>query len=369
MYKKLTSIVISILIFITPCEAYSARGYALIELNTGRMLAGQNIYTRLPMASTTKIMTGLLACESKKFDNVYTVPAEAIRVEGSSMGLRAGEKITLRDLTYGLLLESGNDAANVIAYCLDGSIPAFAKRMNNRAAELGLKNTHFANPSGLDNEAHYTTALDLARLGAYAMQNKDFAKIASTYTAKITYDGNPDGRTLYNHNALLKTYEGTIGIKTGFTKRSGRCLVSCARRNGITLVAATLHGYDDWNDHKALLNYGFSVLKNTNLFTSYPDITSNVVGGTADKVNCSYSTDVTAGLKSDELSRVEMQINMPKFAYAPVKQGQKMGELIFTLDGKTLNKTDILADNSVAYKMEKPKPGMFDFFLKMFGKR
>jgi D-alanyl-D-alanine carboxypeptidase len=184
------------------------------------------------MASTTKIMTGLLACESGRLDETFTVPAEALKVEGSSMGLVAGEKLTLRELTYGLLLESGNDAAGAIACLMDGSIPAFAERMNRRAGELSLTGTHFANPSGLDDAAHYTTALDLARLGAVAMKNAEFSAIVSTYTARVPYNGIQSGRLLCNHNELLNLYEGTIGIKTGYTRRSGRCLVSCAVRNG-----------------------------------------------------------------------------------------------------------------------------------------
>lgn len=348
LFKKFISIIVSFMIITLPCQAISAKSYALVEQSTGRMLAGQNTDTRLPMASTTKIMTGLLACESGKFDTVYTVPEEAIRVEGSSMGLAAGEKITLRDLTYGLLLESGNDAANAIAYCLSGSTPEFIKKMNNRAQELGLKNTHFVTPSGLDDKEHYTTALDLARLGAYAMQNKDFAKIVSTYKAHITYNGIKDGRVLFNHNELLKTYDGAIGIKTGFTKKSGRCLVSCATRNGITIVAATLHSPDDWNDHKELLNYGFSILKSCPLFSSCPEIIEKVTGGKEKQVKCSYNRNLSAGLKTDEAGRIKMQVKIPKSVRAPVKQGQKIGEIVFALDGAVVAKTDVVSVASVA---------------------
>jgi serine-type D-Ala-D-Ala carboxypeptidase (penicillin-binding protein 5/6) len=278
MLKKIISALAAVLITATPCEAYSARSYALVEMTTGRLITGCNINQRLPMASTTKIMTGLLACESGKFDQVFTVPDEAVSVEGSSMGLRAGEKITLRNLTYGLLLESGNDAANTIATCLGGTVPEFVNRMNKRAEELHLTNTHFVTPSGLDHPEHYTTAIDLARLGAMAMKNSEFAKIAATAKVQIPYDGNENGRTLYNHNELLETYDGAIGIKTGFTKKSGRCLVSCAQRGGVTLVAVTLHSSDDWNDHKKLLDYGFGVLKSCSLFTDCPQITAKVTG-------------------------------------------------------------------------------------------
>lgn len=364
LLKKTASLLSAVMLLNIPVLGYSAKSYALVEMKTGRVLASQNADLRMPMASTTKIMTGLIACESGRFDTVFTVPEEAIKVEGSSMGLQAGEKITLRDLTYGLLLESGNDAANTIAYCLEGSIPKFAEKMNERAEKLGLENTHFVNPSGLDNIEHYTTSLDLARLGAYAMQNKDFAKIVSTYKAKITYNGAQNGRTLCNHNELLKMYEGAIGIKTGFTKKSGRCLVSCAQRDGITLIAATLKCPDDWNVHKTLLDYGFGQLKSCKLFTSAPQISAQIVGGTVNSVKCTYSTDLNAGLKSDEMSRVKMQINMRKFYYAPVKANQKMGEIVFTLDGGVLAKTDIIANESAGFY--KREPNIFEKFLNFF---
>lgn len=376
LIKKIISIMVSLMIITLPCEtlpckAVSAKSYALVEQSTGRMIAGQNTDTRLPMASTTKIMTGLIACESGKFDTVYTVPEEAVIVEGSSMGLKAGEKITLRDLTYGLLLESGNDAANTIAYCVSGSIPEFIKKMNAKAQELGLKNTHFITPSGLDDKEHYTTALDLARLGACAMKNKDFAKIVSTYKTRVTYSGIKDGRVLVNHNELLKTYDGAIGIKTGFTKKSGRCLVSCAQKNGVTLVAATLHSPDDWNDHKELLNYGFSILKSYPLFSACPKIDEKVTGGREKHVSCTYNRSLSASLKDGEINRVKMEIKMPKSVRAPVNTGQKIGEILFTLDGIPVAKTDVVSAASIAPLIPiKENPGSIitDFFNNIFKK-
>ena len=350
MRKKLASLILAfILLSVSSVDsvAVSANGFALVETATGRMLAGQNTDKKMPMASTTKIMTGLLACESGQFDTVCTVPPEAVRVEGSSMGLLPGEKITLRDLTYGLLLESGNDAANAIAYVLDGSITAFADRMNRRAAEIGLTNTHFSNPSGLDDKEHYTTALDLARLGACAMKNEDFARIASTYKAYATYNGAKNGRVLVNHNALLKTYSGAIGIKTGYTRKSGRCLVSCAERDGISLVCATLSGPDDWNDHRALLDYGFTQLKILPVFPDPPSLSAKVVSGIDDTVACSYRMDLTAALRGEEQARLKTQIFMPRFLYAPVIQGQTVGEIVVTLDGIELARTGIVAEQTV----------------------
>lgn len=345
---------ISFLILLALCAgaragAISAKAYALIEAETGRLIMGANVNERLPMASTTKIMTGLLACESGRLDEEFVVPEEPLRVEGSSMGLVPGEVITLRNLVYGLMLESGNDAANTIAFLLEGSLEAFAEKMNERAGELGLKNTHFDNPSGLDGPTHYTTALDLARLGAHAMKNADFADIVSTWEKLVPYNGIPNGRKLVNHNALLRQYEGTVGIKTGFTKKSGRCLVSCAKRGGVTLVAATLCGPDDWNDHAALLDYGFSVLRRVKLLRAKPDIQVRIVGGVKDSIRCTFDAEnLEASLAERELPRVEKHLLLRPFYYAAVSEGDRLGEIVFTLDGVVLASRPIYAAESVA---------------------
>jgi D-alanyl-D-alanine carboxypeptidase len=333
--------------------ALSARGSALVEASTGRLIKGQNVNSKMPMASTTKIMTGLIACESGKLDTEFSVPEAAIRVEGSSIGLVAGEKLTLREITYGLLLESGNDAANVIAFLLGGSLQGFAEIMNKRAEALGLTNTHFENPSGLDGKAHYTTALDLARLGAAAMKNKDFAEMASTYVKKIPYNGIKDGRYLKNHNALLKTYDGTIGIKTGYTKKSGRCLVTCAERGGVRLVAATLNGWDDWGDHITLLDIGFQSLKMRDLEIPEGEIYVRVTGGSASKVKCAVCPGAYAALRSDEIERVNSRLEIVDSIKAPVENEQKIGEVIFSLDGAEIARANILTAESVALAEKK----------------
>jgi len=345
-------------------EAISAKSYALIELSSERVIEAGNENQRLPMASTTKIMTALIAVESGKLNETFSVPPEAVIVEGSSMGLKADEKITLRELVCGLMLESGNDAANAIAIILGGSISHFADMMNSRAQTLGLSNTHFCNPSGLDNPDHYTTALDLARLAAYAMKNKDFAQIVGTKKMRISYDGIKNARLLFNHNRLLNSYPGEIGVKTGFTKKSGRCLVSCACRNGVTLVAVTLNDPNDWKDHTALLDSGFSKLKNTPLLSSTPEITAKVVGGKADTVETAYDKSVSAPLQSGELDRVKMTVELERFYYAPIVNGQTLGHLVFTLDGKVIATSNIYASNSVSATGIQIKNS--SFFMRMF---
>lgn len=238
----------------------SARAAALIDGKSGKVLFEKNKDERLPMASTTKIMTGLLACESKKMKKVVTVSPVASGTEGSSLWLEPGEKQTLENLTYGLMLRSGNDAAVAIAEYLGGSTEAFALMMNERAKKIGVQNTGFQNPNGLDAEGHFTTAYDLALISREAMKNKKFRKIVSTKNKTIPWESSEWDRSLTNHNKMLWRYEGCNGIKTGFTKKSGRCLVTSAKRGKTELICVTLNAPDDWNDHTKMLDYGFETL-------------------------------------------------------------------------------------------------------------
>ncbi len=230
----------------------SASHAILMDADTGAVLYEKDADTPSLIASTTKIMTGLLVCETCDPDEKVTVPPEAVGVEGSSMYLKAGETLSVRDLLYGMLLQSGNDAATALALHCSGSVEAFAERMNEKARDLGLTNTHFANPHGLDNEENYGSARDLATLTAYALQNPAFAGIVATKTYRT------GDRCLVNHNKLLWRCEGAIGVKTGFTKKAGRILVSAAERNGRTLICVTVSAPDDWNDHCSLYDFGFS---------------------------------------------------------------------------------------------------------------
>ncbi len=232
-----------------------AQAAYLIEANSGRVLYAKNENVRLPMASTTKIMTALLAIESGRLSETVKIPAEAAGTEGSSMYLKEGETIPLSDLVYGLMLTSGNDAAVAIARFLCGSTEAFSTQMNERAAALGLADTHFVTPNGLHDPNHYTTAKDLALLGAGALENPVFSEIVSTQYRK-TEGSNP--HTLKNKNRLLWEYEGGIGVKTGYTKAAGKCLVFAAERGGIKLVGAILNCPSMWNTAKQLLDEGFS---------------------------------------------------------------------------------------------------------------
>lgn len=324
----------------------SAQSAVLMAADTGKLLFTQNSQERLPMASTTKIMTALLALESGDLDAVFTVDPQAIQVEGSSMGLQKGDQVTMRVLAYGMLLQSGNDGANAAAVRIAGSTAAFAELMNQRAQEIGMLNTHFVTPSGLDDEQHYTTAEDMARLARVALQNPDFLEICSASTAKVSYGNPPYDRWMTNHNRLLREYSGCIGVKTGFTKKSGRCLVSAAERDGVRLIAVTLNAPSDWADHKALLDYGFSICSAVEL-PMPEEVTIPVVGGTTSQLKLRASQSVSIAVTAEELDQIEIKYFVPRFCYAPVEQGEVIGYAQYRLHGETLRSVPLEATQSV----------------------
>jgi len=242
----------------------SAASAALYSKNRDEFLYLKSDNQRLGMASTTKIMTAVVALENADLEKEIAVDARAVGTEGSSMYLKAGEKFTMRELLYGLLLRSANDAAMAIAYAVASDLPSFVALMNEKASALSLSNTHFVNPHGLDAEEHYSSAFDLAKLTAYAIDNPAFCEIIST--KKKTIGKGESKRLLVNHNRLLSQYEGCFGVKTGFTKSCGRCLVSAAEKSGQILICVTLDAPNDWSDHSKLFNYGFSLVCDGNGF-------------------------------------------------------------------------------------------------------
>lgn len=253
-------LVFVMLLTLLPCRAeaiqLSATAAILMDADSGEILYEKNAGRQMRIASTTKIMTALVALDRARLTDTITVTA-AHMVEGSSMYLKPGETVTVEELLYGLMLCSGNDAALALADCC-GGLEEFVRAMNDKAAALGMQDTSFANPNGLDDEAHYSTARDMAVLAAYAVQNPTFRRICSTRTATV------GSRTMTNHNKLLSQVEGCIGMKTGYTKAAGRTLVSCARRDGRCLVAVTLCDGNDWADHKSLYDMGFAALSERN---------------------------------------------------------------------------------------------------------
>ena len=325
----------------------SAKSAVLIDVNSGELLCSKNPDERLPMASTTKIMTALVAIETGDLAEEVTIPREAVGVEGSSIYLYEGERLTLEQLLYAVLLESANDAATAVAIHVGGSIEGFSTLMNQKAAELGLENTHFENPHGLDSEQHYTTARELAIIAAEAMKNPKLREIASTQKKTIPLNGTEGVRLLINHNRLLKSYDGAIGIKTGYTKKSGRCLVSAAERDGLTLICVTLSAPDDWRDHTSLLNYGFSNYE-SRVLCSEGEIRQllPLVGGESDCVTLTNVSEIRVTLPKGT-SSVECRIEARGFEYASVYEGEMLGRAIFLLDGKEIASTPLVASYSV----------------------
>ncbi len=350
--KKIISIFLAVLMVLSlSTETFATpKSAVLIDARTGRVLFEQNKDEILPMASTTKIMTALLTLEEEDLDEYFTVNSKAILVEGSSMGLKEGDKVTLRILAAGMLLASGNDAANAAAVRISGSIDAFVKRMNERAKEMGMVNTSFETPSGLDGENHYSTAYDMAILARKALENPNFAEICSQKSMKLSYGNPPYTRWLSNHNKLLKTLEGATGVKTGFTKKSGRCLVSSAERNGVSLICVTLNCPDDWNYHKKIYEEYFSKLKTEEFNSVTTKITlCEEAGGDI----LLKSNSVSLALFEGESERVKTVISKPNFAFAPVKRGEAMGKVLYYLDEELLWEEPLLSQKDITIKKEK----------------
>lgn len=307
----------------------NAQGALLLEAESGEVIFGQDPNARLPMASTTKIMTALVALESLPPDTEVKITAESVGVEGSSIYLQKGETLSLEQLLYALMLESANDAASAIAIGVAGSVEAFADKMNERARTLGLVNTHFVNPHGLDDPSHYTTAYELAMITREALENPIFRKICATPRHAIPLQGDEGTRVLVNHNRLLSSYPGCIGVKTGYTKRTGRCLVTAAQREGVTLIAVTLNAPDDWRTHKTMLDYGFSLYKRVLLWEEEDfSIPLWLVSGEQEYVMPKCSKPFSATLRRDH-GAIRCVVELPPFVYAPVYAGEFVGRLRF----------------------------------------
>lgn len=322
----------------TEAVTTSAKAYILMEASTGAVLAQRNPDARLPMASTTKIMTALVVAEALPLSEQVVIPPEAVGIEGSSVYLIAGEILTVEELLFALLLESANDAAVALACAVSGSPEEFAERMNRRAADMGLSDTHFRNPHGLDADDHYTTARELALISRAALENKTIRTIVSTQKKTIRLHGDEGVRLLVNHNRLLRAYDGCIGLKTGYTKKTGRCLVSAAERDGVRLIAVTLGAPDDWQDHENLLDYGFSRCEAVELVQ--PEVEHLpvwVISGEREYTIVSPAASVRVVLPR-ERGRVRRVVELPRFAYAPLSEGETMGQLVYYMekDGQLL---------------------------------
>ena len=329
-------------VLLYPCraQAISARKAMLVDATTGRVLYEKDADSRSLIASTTKIMTALIVCEQCNVLDRMRIPKEAVGIEGSSMYLKEGEVLTLQELLYGLMLQSGNDAAVALAIYCGGTVEGFAELMNDKARNLGLKNTHFENPNGLDSPGHYSTARDLAVLASYAMKNPIFAKTVSTKTVTV---GN---RSLRNHNKLLWQVEGADGVKTGYTKAAGRILVSSAARQGRRLVAVTIDDGDDWADHARLLNDGFTGYQVYQIVAEGQCLGSvEVLSGQQKRVNVIAAADFSYALSEDE--KPHITLSGPGFAYAPVSEGQEGGFAYICIGDTVVGKIPVVYEKTV----------------------
>ena len=338
-------------VLLYPCQAQaiSARKAILLDANTGRILYEKDANSRSLVASTTKIMTALIICEQCNVLDRMRIPKEAVGIEGSSMYLKEGEVLTLQELLYGLMLQSGNDAAVALAIYCGGTVEGFAELMNDKARLLGMTGTHFENPNGLDSPGHYSTAKDLAILAAYAMKNPIFAKTVSTKTVTI---GN---RVLRNHNKLLWQVEGADGVKTGYTKAAGRILVSSAVRQGRRLIAVTIDDGNDWVDHKQLFEGGFSKYHVRQIVEKGQCLGSvAVMGGQEERVNVLAAEDYSYAFSEDE--KPHIILSGPGFAYAPVVEGKDAGFAYVCIGDACVGKVPVIFEETVEQLVPEKKP-------------
>ena len=328
-------------------KAISAQHAYVLDALSGRVLYEKAPNDRSLIASTTKIMTALVVCEQCNVLDRMRIPKEAVGIEGSSMYLQEGEVLTLQELLYGLMLQSGNDAAVALAIYCGGTVEGFAELMNDKARNLGLRNTHFENPNGLDAPGHYSTARDLAVLAAYAMENPIFRKTVST---KNLHMGQ---RYLTNHNKLLWRVEGADGVKTGYTKAAGRILVSSATRNDRRLIAVTMDDPNDWEDHAALLEQGFSQYSPRIIVKKgqYVD-TLEVAGGQGRQVTVLAKEDFSYALAEGETP--QLMLPGPGFVYAPAVEGADAGIAYVLLNGKAIGKVPVIYGQTIEQTEEEP---------------
>ncbi len=349
-YRGIFALVLAILLLFHCAPAHAeaeepetgAEGAVLIEANTRMVLMASEAHKKLPMASTTKIMTALIAIESCSLEETVEVPLEAYGAEGSSMYLQKGEKLSMRDLLYGLMLVSGNDAAIAIAVHIGGSVAGFAQLMNARARALGANNTNFVTPNGLPSDAHYTTAYDLALIAAEAMGNETFRELVSA-----TYYRTETGlvaRTFKNKNKILWEYEGGCGVKTGYTKAAGKCLVFSAERDGMTLVGVVLNCPNMFGSAKAMLDYGYDNYELATVVKKGEAVARiHVDNGMKNGLALVAKEDIIIPIIKGESVSLATRVECPSMVAAPVEPGAVLGRAYVLSGTKTLASTELVA--------------------------
>ena len=355
MLLRTAVILVAAVLFLCPVSALSAEKAIVLDAATGRALYEKHADDRSLIASTTKIMTALIICQRCNVLDRVKIPAEAVGVEGSSMYLKEGEVLTVQELLYGLMLRSGNDAAEALAIYCGGTVEGFAELMNDKARELGLRDTHFVNPHGLDAPGHHSTARDLAVLSAYAMADPIFAR---TVGAKSVTVGE---RVLTNHNKLLWQLPGCEGIKTGYTKAAGRILVSSASREGRRLICVTINAPDDWNDHKALLEDGFSRYEVRRIVEAGEVLGyRHILGGDGTAVPLIAAEEFSYALAEGE--EPELVLSPQSFSYAPVRSGEEEGVAYVVLEGEVIGQIPLVWGSSMDMKQEKERTWLSRLF-------
>lgn len=332
------SVLMSVQAFAAPSN--SAHAAILVCADTGEVLFEQNADEQMLIASTTKIMTAHIVLQNCDLSEKVTVTMEHCSVEGSSMYLQPGGDYTVEQLLYGMMLASGNDAALALACHVGGDVEGFAALMNQEAERLGLQNSHFINPHGLDADGHYSCARDLAIITAAAMENDIFTQITSTYCYTM------NEQTYVNHNKLLQTYDGALGTKTGYTQAAGRSLVSCAERDGLRLICVTISDRDDWDDHVALFDWGFESYTMHTVLTTEDFATVPVISGICDTVGVAPREELSVFLPIGSV--VQTYVNLPRFVYAPVESGTKAGSIEVYVDGELYCVVDLIFTRGVA---------------------
>lgn len=348
MLKKIIAFIICLSLFPATCYALplSSEASIVICADTNQVLFGEDIHKKMGMASTTKIMTAVLALEYGNPADIVSVSKHASLQEGSSIYLKENDEISLYHLLYGLMLNSGNDAAMAIAEHISKTEEEFVELMNKKAEELKLSDTHFENPSGLPDKNHYSTAYDMAILMSYALKNEDFEKIVSTKECKIETQNSVTH--LKNHNKLLWKYPFASGGKTGFTKSCGRCFVSSAKKGGVALVAVTLNAPDDWNDHMKLLEYGFEKVKLTEIIESNQILCTRKIGGS--KANILAKNSVILPLKNGRKFPVTCKIRLDDNMEKPVRLGTHLGYGDIYVDGFYSGSVELISGQDISLK-------------------
>ena len=330
-----------------------------MEISTNRVLYGKNIDVRLPMASTTKAMTALVVIENSNMEDIVTITQKAVGVEGSSIYLKEGEKLSVKELLYGLMLRSGNDAATALAIYTGKNVENFVEMMNQKAVSLNLKNTHFENPHGLHNNNHYTSSYDLAVIACEAMKNPIFKEIVGT--KKITISGNDYDRYLYNKNKILINDDGGTGIKTGYTKNAGRCLIASSQRNGMEVVSIVLNCGPMFEECSRLMDNAYAEYEMVNVIKSGEDLGKIIVEkGKSKFVSVCTKEDVLIPLKKDGSENCNIKMNLKQKISAPCEKGRNVGNIEISIN-------DCLLFNENVYTMEKiEKKGALDYLKEFF---